>query len=194
MPELESMHGLEIYHNILSKESCEKIIDLFDNDDKREEGSTGRNKVSEQKRSTDIHCNFANPETKDYNDILMPSVIELSKRIKKTYQFLNKQCDYWHMDNWYNIQKYEDGQGYFATHCEQSSSYPNRMMAWMIYLNDAKCGTEFPYQKTTVNAEQGKGVVWSAGWTHPHKGVTPNIGEKYIATGWAVFYKPQKKI
>ena len=26
--------------------------------------------------------------------------------------------------------------------------------------------------------------MWPAYWTHPHKGVTPNVGDKYIATGW----------
>ena len=41
-----------------------------------------------------------------------------------------------------------------------------------------------------VEAEQGKGVIWPAGWTHPHKGVTPNIGNKYIATGWFEYYDP----
>ena len=185
------MHGLKIYDNILSKDSCNKIIELFDNDNHREQGTTGFNKITKEKKSTDIHCNFDNIHTQHYNDILKPSVLILSDNIKKEYSFLDKGCDWWGMDNWYNIQKYENGEGYFATHCEQSSSYPHRMLAWMIYLNDAKCGTEFPYQKTTVNAKQGRGAIWSAGWTHPHKGVTPNIGEKYIATGWAIFYKPK---
>jgi len=188
------MHGLKVYNNILSKDSCNKIIELFDNDDDREVGTTGYNKITNEKKSTDIHCNLRNVHNQPYNDLLIPSIIKLANNIKTDYTFLDTGCDYWRIDEWYNIQKYEDGQGYFATHCEQSSSYPHRMLAWMIYLNDAECGTEFPYQKTTVKAEQGKGVIWSAGWTHPHKGVTPNIGEKYIATGWGVFFKSEKKV
>jgi len=36
----------------------------------------------------------------------------------------------------------------------------------MIYLNDAECGTEFPYQDIIVEAKEGRCVLWSAGWTH----------------------------
>ena len=61
---------------------------------------------------------------------------------------------------------------------------PQRILAWMIYLNDAECGTEFPYQDITLEAKAGRLALWPAAWTHPHKGVTPNIGNKYIATGW----------
>ena len=31
--------------------------------------------------------------------------------------------------------------------------------------------------------------MWSAGWTHPHKGVTPNVGDKYIVTGWCEYFE-----
>ena len=88
-----------------------------------------------------------------------------------------------------NIQYYTDGEGYSQAHCEHSSTYPNRMLAWMIYLNNAKCGTEFPYQQIKVRALRGQGAMWSAAWTHPHKGVTPNVGDKYIVTGWCNYYK-----
>ena len=84
----------------------------------------------------------------------------------------------------YNLQKYEQGEGFFSLHNEQSGSYPYRLLAWMVYLNDAKSGTEFPYQEMTVTPKEGRTVIWPAGWTHPHKGVTPNEGIKYIATGW----------
>ena len=57
-------------------------------------------------------------------------------------------------------------------------------LAWMVYLNDAASGTEFPYQEMIVEPKEGRTVIWPAGWTHPHKGVTPNEGIKYIATGW----------
>ena len=64
------------------------------------------------------------------------------------------------------------------------------MGAWMIYLNDAESGTEFPYQEIVLQPKQGLCAVWPAYWTHPHKGVTPNRGDKYIATGWINFYTP----
>ena len=65
--------------------------------------------------------------------------------------------------------------------------YSLRVLAWMFYLNDAKCGTEF-MNYPTVSAKMGRLVIWPAGWTHLHKGVTPNRGLKYITTGWCSFY------
>ena len=59
-------------------------------------------------------------------------------------------------------------------------------MAWMFYLNDAKCGTEF-LNYPTVQAKRGRCVIWPAFWTHVHKGQLPNIGLKYIVTGWISF-------
>ena len=47
--------------------------------------------------------------------------------------------------NEYNFQRYEevmdlkDG----IVNMNQSVSYKFRVLAWMFYLNDAKCGTEF---------------------------------------------------
>ena len=63
------------------------------------------------------------------------------------------------------------------------------MLAWMVYLNDASSGTEFPYQNMTIQAKTGRTVIWPAAWTHPHRGVIPNVGVKYIATGW-FYYLP----
>ena len=44
-----------------------------------------------------------------------------------------------------------------------------------------------------VKPEIGRTVIWPAGWTHPHKGVTPNKGLKYIATGWFYFLPKGKE-
>ena len=137
-------------------------------------------------------CDFSQKKWEKYNKLIVPGVQVLIDNIKNKYGFLSQSVDYWTLSNSYNIQHYKDGEGYFAVHCEHSFRNSTRMMAWMIYLNDAECGTAFPYQNTIVKAEEGKGVIWSAAWTHPHVGVCPNIGNKYIATGWFNFYKPEK--
>ena len=86
------------------------------------------------------------------------------------------------------LQKTEPTQGYHLFHAENVNwNLESRTMAWMVYLNDAKCGTEFPYQKKKVKAKTGRLVIWPAGWTHLHKGETPNKGLKYILTGWCEY-------
>ena len=79
--------------------------------------------------------------------------------------------------------------GYFMRHCEADGSYVDRMLTWMIYLNNAKCGTRFYHPRKDIKAKEGRLVIWPAGWTHPHSGITPNKGEKYLMTGWWKFYR-----
>ena len=183
------MNGLEIFPEILSKESCEKIIELFANDTRKVRGrtSSGRGKLS-----TDLCCQFDTKRWSEYSNLIVPGLNNLAHNVKQKYPFLVDGCHFWKVEDHYNIQHYKDGEGYYDLHNEHNHIHCHRMMAWMIYLNDAECGTEFPYQDTVVKAEQGKGVIWSAEWTHPHKGVTPNIGDKYIVSGWFVYYEPRK--
>jgi hypothetical protein len=56
----------------------------------------------------------------------------------------------------------------------------------MTYLNTVtdQGGTEFLHQNLTVNAEQGKTLIWPADWTYTHRGVISPTQEKYIITGW----------
>ena len=187
---LQDTNGLEECINILNQDSCDRLIDMFNNDIRKTPGLTGFGVSSEYKISTELPCVFGDNQWEKYNKLIIPGIQSIVKHMKEKYSFIEWGLESWEICNQYNIQHYKDGEGYFRMHCEHSFPQPYRMMAWMIYLNDAECGTEFPYQNTVVKAERGKGVIWSAGWTHPHKGVTPNVGDKYIATGWFNFYKP----
>lgn len=63
----------------------------------------------------------------------------------------------------------------------------DRVLAWMIYLNDLPDGegeTEFLHQRTRINAEKGKCVMFPSGFTHCHRGNPPLTTTKYIVTGW----------
>lgn len=183
------MHGLEVYDNLLTAEQCQQLIDYFNDDDNRKPGlmfQHGEAVNSPGKRSTDLACQFFNPPDDRYNAIISPAVNHMVISIKEKYPFLD-YCDKWQVFPYYNIQYYTDDEGFFYYHCEQGTNRPNRMMAWMLYLNNAQCGTEFPYQEVELKALQGRGAMWSAAWTHPHKGVTPNVGDKYIVTGWCEF-------
>ena len=123
------------------------------------------------------------------NKVIYYLVNEAKNQYVKTYPFLNKLK--WRLCPLYNLQGYDGPEeGYFSLHNEHSGMYPYRMLAWMVYLNDAVSGTEFPYQNKTVTPKAGRTVIWPAAWTHPHKGVTPNEGVKYIATGW-FYYLPK---
>jgi len=88
------------------------------------------------------------------------------------------------------IQKTLPTQGYHIWHFETSGPRSmNRIMAWMIYLNDVEDGgeTEFLYQSMRVKPKQGTLVLWPAHFTHMHRGNPPLSGEKYIMTSWLEF-------
>jgi len=88
------------------------------------------------------------------------------------------------------IQKTKIGGGYHTWHCEVDSKFnSNRLLAWMVYLNDIEEGgeTEFLYQHKRIKPKTGTLLIWPAGFTHTHRGNPPISNEKYIITGWVEF-------
>jgi len=85
------------------------------------------------------------------------------------------------------LQKTEPLQGYHSFHCENSTwGNKNRILAWMIYLNDVDEGgeTEWLYQQLKIKPKANTGVIWPGSFTHLHRGNPPISGTKYILTGW----------
>ena len=85
------------------------------------------------------------------------------------------------------IQKTKIGEGYHTWHCENAEMKArNRILAFMVYLNDVIEGgeTEFLYQKCRFKPEKNTLLVWPAQFTHVHRGNPPLSNDKYIITGW----------
>tara|TARA_B100000427_G_C15152843_1_gene439469 strand:+ start:26 stop:601 length:576 start_codon:yes stop_codon:yes gene_type:complete len=178
------MSHIQLFSDKFTQEECDELIDLFEKDPRKIEGVTNDGLNHKHKKSTDLPLVFS-PDENQYSKIIIPKLFSAISAYKKGFPFLNEQE--WDVCPFYNIQKYEEGEGYFKLHCEHESSAPYRMLAWMIYLNNNPCGTEFPEQDLVLKSFRGDIVVWPAFWTHPHKGVTPNIGIKYIVTGWCEY-------
>ena len=190
-------------YQVLAPHECERIIDYYHNDDRKQRGQViGEANLDEVKRSTDIYVKFGdkwdNEADDKYTDIILPAVNYAVNQWIENHKFLITMPPFRVFES-YNIQYYKDGEGYFGLHCEcqpddvNGDAYVYRMGAWMIYLNDAESGTEFPYQELVLQPKQGVCAVWPAYYTHPHKGVTPNRGDKYIATGWINFFYSNDK-
>jgi len=85
-------------------------------------------------------------------------------------------------------QKTSPNGGYHVWHYENSSyEYSNRELTWILYLNtmpENEAETEFMFQKKRVRPTQGTMVIWPAGMTHVHRGLTVYSQDKYIITGW----------
>tara|TARA_R100001460_G_scaffold80495_1_gene121427 strand:+ start:250 stop:840 length:591 start_codon:yes stop_codon:yes gene_type:complete len=88
------------------------------------------------------------------------------------------------------IQKTKIGEGYHTWHCENAQMKArNRIMAFMVYLNDVTEGgeTEFLYQQCRFKPEKNTTLIWPANFTHVHRGNPPLSNDKYIITGWVEY-------
>ena len=88
------------------------------------------------------------------------------------------------------IQKTKIGEGYHFWHCENAQMKArNRILAFMVYLNDVTEGgeTEFLYQKCRFKPEKNTMLVWPSQFTHVHRGNPPLSNDKYIITGWVEY-------
>ena len=78
------------------------------------------------------------------------------------------------MDPDFNYQKYPKGHAYNGWHCERGSkAVVNRMLVWMMYLNECEDGgeTSFLFQKYNMKPERGLLLFWPTDFTHTHRGM-----------------------
>ena len=61
------MNFLEVYPNALSKDKCDSIIKLFEQDDRKAPGRIASGVDTDNKVSTDLLCNFIDKDFKEYN-------------------------------------------------------------------------------------------------------------------------------
>ena len=102
-----------------------------------------------------------------------------------------------------NIQKYDVGQGgYFSWHSEvgirkddAGCELLHRALFFIYYLNDVDTGgeTELFYQKQKVVPRTGRLILSPAGFTHTHRGNTPESNDKYVLTSW-IMYQPANRL
>jgi len=185
----DSMIG--IYDNSLSKKECERVVQIFENSESKTPGKLLFNNESVVNTSAKSDIELMGTRFNDgteISQIIFNGVSKSFKKYREKYKLgLDSLCK-WELVQTYNVQKYDGEQdGYFAWHCETGGGeLQGRIIAWMIYLNDAKCGTDFLYYPS-VRSKRGRCVIWPAGWTHTHRAVLPNRGLKYFATGWFHF-------
>ena len=184
-----SPNFIEIYDNALSSKECREIISYI-NDQSLTQGNTSSGILKEVKDCWETWGSVG--------DESMPSqyvAVALNKYLplyRKSYPAVDNILCYWSIVSRYNLQKYHPGQAYHALHCENDCSLTSsRTLAWMFYLNDVTegGGTYFESYDKTLNAVEGRLVIWPAYWTHGHKGVMSKTQSKYIMTGWCEYIR-----
>ena len=176
---------IELYDDALSSDNCDKLIEYF-NTHPQSAGMVGNQIVDPfEKKSTELMNSLFSFHSFPYQ-LISSTLKEHTEKYIEKYPPL-KYMRKWGIEDGFTLKKFEgEDEGYKAWHTEHSTDFPLRILVWMFYLNDAQSGTEF-LNYPTIEAKKGRLVIWPAGWTHYHKGVTPNKGIKYIMSGWYSF-------
>jgi hypothetical protein len=87
-------------------------------------------------------------------------------------------------DTGFQVQKYRKYHGFYREHVDSfpGTNSGSRVASGIIYLNTVEHGgeTAFPLHKASVEAVQGRIVLFPSLWTHPHEGRTPLSDDKWI--------------
>ena len=178
----------------LSKDKCDLIIETFENRKKYTAGSLGDGDIRQEFKLC-VEEFVGSTEANPYNNLFLNELEFALEEYKKEYSFIN-EINQWNLFQSYKIQRYFPNEAFFGLHCETDGSckkYPinsDRVLTWMIYLNDVTEGgeTEFPTQNKLMKARVGNIIIWPPYWTHPHKGIVSKTQTKYIMTGWWNYY------
>jgi hypothetical protein len=194
---MEIVHAVEyIYYvkELLSKESCRRIIDNYARDPRKRRGHTlgGRGKKrlqNEVKVSTDLEIVPGGAWTEAFSELNLAVNAAL-----KTVVAQVPSLQIWPL-SWtgYKIQHYTRHEGHFKWHFDALGPGTwDRQMAMVIYLNSVADGGEtcFHRQNLKFKPVAGDAVIFPTFWTHAHCGEIPRSGDKYIISSFISFAIP----
>ena len=181
------MNFIEIYDEALPLDNCDKLIEYFNNNPQAAGRVGNRALLPDHKKSIELNDSLFSLHPLSYQ-LISSTLKEYTDKYVEKYIPL-QHMEKWGVDDEFTLKKFEgEDEGYKVWHTEHCITYPYRILVWMFYLNDAQSGTQF-YNYPKIESKKGRLVIWPAGWTHYHKGVTPNKGIKYIMSGWYSFIR-----
>lgn len=193
-----------VRENVLDRQFCEEIIQKFDGDDRKVEGSVEY--VSEEgiyspsldsnlKKSYDLNITgIENWEEED--EIFYKS---FNSNVKDYFEYIDtfsplqgEKSAIGHgitnfKDRGYLIRSYEKSDGYFHWHNDFSydKNHGLRMLTLIWYLNDVVEGGETEFiDGTIIKPKVGQLLIFPTSWYMVHRGKMPISNKKYIVTGW----------
>ena len=172
----------------LEPEFCKNVIEKFEKDDRKYQGTTGGGVDLDIKRSLDLFISD-HSDWKSFDDVFfkslnknlneywkqLPTIFKGGERVKKLEN-----------DTGYQIQKTQPGD-FYTWHNDASNDEDgnSRVVTFIWYLNDITEGGETVFiNKCKIKPKKGSLLIFPATWTYPHCGMVPKSHDKYIVTGW----------
>lgn len=170
---------VQVYDNVLSKETCKTLIDLFESSDKLEklsdDGAPNFTQYNLTKYLSDHDSSI-----KNIHDNLIRTVF---KSRDEYYRYIDKRCfPEKHAFEQFRIKRYlNNGEDRFDTHVDvYTYETARRFLSFFWYLNDVDQGGETEFYELTIKPKTGTMVVFPPLWLFPHKGNPPISGNKYL--------------
>ncbi len=170
---------------------CDGMLKIF-NTSKQNEGKLYEKINPSIKKSTDVFLDTIDNRKEVIN--YLQHLQECVQEYVKKYNYCDKGQLEWRITEWFNIQRYKLGEGFYQFHSEKGAVdvpvVSRRHLVFMTYLNNMeKEGgeTEWLYQKLKIKPKKGLTVIWPAEWMFTHRGIASMKEVKYIVTGWYSF-------
>ena len=184
--------------NMLPKTFCKELIEKFESDSRKEEGTINSGTIIAPKirKCTDLfieRCDDWGVECTRLNDAFYIALSNYIMNLKLNVFGEDKAhiVDQLFLVNnvhksGFIIGRYDVG-GHFNWHIDYVYT-EDRICNFIIYLNDHEACTEFLNGKK-IKPEAGKILLFPTTWTHAHCGQTIEKGNKYIITGFIYYEK-----
>jgi len=181
--------SFEIKDN-LSPDFCKKIIERFENDDRKVPGQTGLGLVPQIKNSSDLMIS----RFLDWENVVKVLDEKLKENLLVYQEFLDEKLPLKYdilglnmTHSGYQIQK----SGFYRWHQDSSVEYGrDRFLTFIWYLNTIEEGGQTGLVFKNIKPETGKFLFFPATWDYIHCGFDAN--NKYIITGWLWKSLPQE--
>lgn len=191
--------GVAVFENAYSPTYCKNILDLYKKMEtagvvttRREQEDPGLSEILKNDTSWCPHQTYSDGDLRldEYMEIRLVLDVfwqDVYPQYRAKYGALNKISTHTTRD--IKVQKTLPGQGYHMWHCEHDKAYQNRLMAWIVYLDDHAQGgeTEFLYLHKRVVPKAGTLVLFPSSFIYTHRGNPPLEHEKHIMTGWVEY-------
>ncbi len=171
---------IKVYDNVLSKETCNKIINEYE-----------MRKGNVEHYDTDSYkFDLLNLNNTDLYPLAVAFIQQIKPLIVNYSEHLNVQ-NYIKMTAFEDvrIKKYLKNSDYqFKTHVDAiDKETSKRFLTFILYLNDNNGCTTFPSLGYSYKPRQGSVLIFSPLWMYPHSGDIPTDNDKYIMTSYLHF-------
>jgi len=174
---------LEIFPHALDAETCQGVINFFEQSPVKNPSVTGVTGVlNAARRSHSVHLDSQSGGS------LFQAVLAAMQRCFAAYvakyEELRPHPSVFEAFGIYRYQNESEGYDWHSDGMDPGLRY--RFVSTVLYLNTVEEGgeTEFRYQNRMVAPEQGTIILFPSGWTHIHRARPPHSGPKYVLVTW----------